>query len=370
MDSTAAPLRSVPGAGVLASLAVARRRRNLHSALESISLGLSAAALGAASVVLSLDPESSAALGSQGVGLALCASLSGIAMAATWWVERAKLTDVGLAARVDQRLGAGGAFATAVEARSSGARDPVTLALESRACAIAAPAAVARVLPRPGWVWLAPPALGCALLAMAVESPQLRSLALHGSLSGGEGAPAAPSDAAARARSALEALRGEAPGDTADGAERWRLLETALGDLSRESGSGADPAELASLRRALERERERLLSGPAGGPETGPGPTAGGPGEGQPPPRGALLGSGASEGGDSLLTGTAPDRTMARPQSTTAPAGGERAVPKDPTADDPALPAGSEAGTLAGRWWSERHDPVVQGWQKALAGGL
>lgn len=342
---------------IVARVAAARARRRWIVALESLSLGAAAAAVGAAALFLSLAAPSSASPWT----LLSSALLCGAPMAATWWVEREKTGPAELARKLDGRLGANGTVAAAWELRARGDDGGLALALERRALVRVDAAALRRALPPPGWIWLAPPALGLALAALAPE------LSLTGASRGRAGVLPTPAPGAgwgadsaaghagevARAAAALAQARGAAPGEPG-AAELAARLTDAARTLAAGPDAGDDPAVGALREELLARAAELAAGAPPA--DTAPGdPGAGGAGA-------APLDAGAAgEAADKLLTGIDPERRMVGSKRSTSAAEGPRSAPPGPES------VAAEAGTLSGRWWSERHDPVVLAWRRTLA---
>lgn len=338
-------------ATVLEVLAQARRRRSWSSALESLALGLAAAGAGAAAAQVSGSAQVEAA------SLWACGCLCGASMAGTWWVERAKLSDLDLARRLDRKLEADGALATAFEASRGGTLGSLGALLERRVLDGLDANRLRSALPSPGWIWLAPPALGAALLALAMELPPSMGAARDaGSPGGFEGARSA---ALGRAQQLLERTRADAGDDAVRAAELVGEVDRALQELQARSRPPSADLGLAAaadeLSTRLQEQRKRLVAAlgqesQAGAPQASPAAGAAGGG----------IDSAFGQDRDSGLAIGSPDRTMAG--SNPANLGANRASPEP-------LPGEvvGEAGTLAGRWWPERYDPVVQGWRRALA---
>ncbi len=343
-------------------VASARRRRNLRSALESASLGLAAALIAAAAALLSTTSRDFASRDL--FALSACSALSGLAMAATWWVERAKKTDLELATQLDARLECQGALSTAFESCVRGERGAAARWLERRVLHALDDRSLSRALPGPGWIWLAPPAIALALVAMVLEAPA-RSVAVADPTAL---AASAGSQAMARARSALARAREQRSAATNDpqlGAQVVAELAAAAAQLEQaraEAGSDRSGRELArELGRELADLRSKLAQSPKPVPARDPGLES--PSGGALAAPGTEPGAGTGADGDkSLLTNGSRDRTMVGSNRSTATADGARQATEEPQADSK-----GEAGTIAGRWWPERYDPVVQGWRRALA---
>lgn len=343
-------------------VARARRRRNMRSGLESASLGLGAALIAVAAVLLSTTSRDFAP--KDLVTLAACGALSGLAMAGTWWVERAKKTDLELATQIDGRLECQGALSTAFEACVGGDQSAGARWLERRVLCALDDRSLPRALTGLGWIWLAPPTLALALLAMVLEVPPR---------SGAVGDPntfaaLAGSEAMARAHAAFARAREQRSAATVDPklrAQVLALLDAAAAELDQaRAGTGMDRPgkdiagelgrELAELRSELAQSPRPVPAGDSG---------AESPLGGDLAPSVNESGAGSRADGDkSLLTNGSRDRTIVGSNRSTATADGARQATGEPQ-------AGSigEAGTIAGRWWPERYDPVVQGWRRALA---
>ncbi|HUR26863.1 MAG TPA: hypothetical protein VM509_01645 [Planctomycetota bacterium] len=344
----------------------ARRRRQWRSALESLALGGAAALLALAACRFSLPAHSGSSPSAW--AWAACAALSGLAMAGTWWVERAKKSDLELAAQLDVRLARDGALATAYEARVRGMESPlVDLAEERLALALDRPS-LRRALPPAGFIWLAPPALAAALFAFALELPLQRELR------GGSFAGTTPDAGLARvsmaARSILQRAqlaRSEPASFASDPLRRAQLvalIDGALSSLDLVAAGESDSPSLAAdagLRAELRAERDALTEAEKSSARTSNGAPGVPAGDRAAANHGGGAGT-ATEGDNSLLTNGAPDRTMSGSNRPTADLNDARSPTHVP---DPG--SGGEAGTLAGRWWDERYDPVVQGWRRALA---
>ena len=340
-------------------VALARRRRSLHTALESTALGAAAAAIAVAAALLSLAPAGRGEMDL--AALSSCGALSGLAAAGTWWVERAKKTDLELARQIDSRLNCEYALSTAYEACLRGERGAGARWLERRVNAGLDRKSLARAFPGPGWIWLAVPAIGMALLAWVLEAPSRPALTGSAATFGAPSGKRAASQTSARARAALARTLEQGPAERNDPVLRTELLaelDSAIDGLERERDGSGSTGELTQQ---LAATRADLVGGtPAGSPQganpktapTGasPAPQAG-PGDGSP-----------GDGRKSLLTNGSADRTMAGSNRSTAALDGARLPPKGPDTG-----SSGEAGTLAGRWWPERYDPVVQGWRRALA---
>lgn len=329
---------------VLQLLAAARRWRTLRSALESAALGLAAAGAGVAAALIS----GSAA--SERMALCACGLLCGVSMAATWWVERAKLSDLELAQRIDRKLGVDGALATAFELRARGGAGALASLLEQRVLAAVDLRSLRSAMPAAGWIWLAPPAAGAALVAMALELPARPRIVPYEAPSVGY-AGARPS-ALERARDVLD--RALAASDPRAADRRRAELDAALLALGPEGRRNLEPGESVAAADALASRLSAALAelSPAAAPR--PGSPGGAAGQGN--------GGAAAEAGDSGLAIGSGERTMV---GSNRPA----AAPVVPAPESkPSMSGGAdEAGTLAGRWWPERYDPVVQGWRRALA---
>ena len=351
-------------ASVVAFVAGARGRRNMLSGLESLALGIAAACMALAAC--RFGPDAALAPGTS--ALAACGTLCGLAMAGTWWVERAKKTDLELARQIDARLQQGGALATAYEVSLHGEVNALADLLEKRVVAGLGRTSLRRALPALGFIWFAPPAIGAALLALAFELPAPRSAQSQAAESGTAASAAADPRALARARSALDRARQMSFSARNDP----RLRAQLIGELAA-AARGLDAAGLApsapgiaanaspSLLEELAAESAALASDgsvASSDPSTRP---AGAHGESQDPAAPGGPGSGA-EGGKSLLTAGPPERTRSGSNRPTAAPNGARPANQVPEAGAP-----GEQGTLAGRWWDERSDPVVQGWRRALA---
>jgi hypothetical protein len=330
-------------------LAAARRRRTQNSALESTALGLCAVGIGVAAALLSgTSAEKLAAL-------AACGLLCGASMAGTWWVERAKLGELDLARRLDRKLGLDGALATAFELRGDERGGGLVPILEQRVLARLGPEQLRSCQPAPGWSWLALPAIGALMVALALELPS--SVAKWDMSRAPGGFQAAPAGPLASAEALLQALQS---GDLDPELDRNGLaaqIEAALAELpsvgpALRTPSGLSAAELSAqllqARAALSHRESPGAGAFTSDPRTGSGSGANS--------------SDASEGADSALAIGSLDRTIV---GSNPPAAEQHGRP----AESPSAPqAGAgEAGTLAGRWWPERYDPVVQGWRRALA---
>jgi hypothetical protein len=350
----------MPPAAIVEFMARARARRNLRSGLESTVLGIAAAF-----VALAACHFSPAQIGRESASawtLAACAALSGVAMAATWWVERAKKTDLELAWQVDTRLHCDGALATVYEASVRGDGGALLALLEQRVISAQDRSSLARALPGVGFIWLAPPAIGAALLALALELPVQPG---RGSIGAdqragvqGTGDPG-PSDAANDLLRRVRDQSAAAQNDPRLRAQLLREIDTAVAGLRAGNSEGTPATERS--RAELLAQRARLSEDPSRPPA-----------DPNSPPKGALpdptgpdsrLGAGSTaEGSKSLLTQGGPERTMSGSNRPIAAGNGARSATRSPESGSP-----GEAGTLAGRWWDERYDPVVQGWRRALA---
>lgn len=299
-------------------LARARRRRRWSCAIESCAAGGSAAGIAVASAIAQQVGGAPSFRGLAALGV-VCAA----AMAATWWFERAKLSDRELALRIDRRLGRDGAWFSLWEARDSGRHSVWIDALEAREAAALPRNAVSTAVPLPSATWLAPPCLAAALLALAWERPGF--LAPHDSpLAGSVGA------------------RGHG--------------------LAEEAGARAEPrAPAGATEAAARRDLSQARTDPKGRPaeEVPSEPAAGSPSVSAASGAPAL--PGAAEEGNSTLANRGAERTMVGSQRSDAAALGPAA------AAEPLKGASDGAGTLTGRWWPERHDALVQGWRRALA---
>ncbi len=353
-------------ASVVEFVARARSRRNLRSALESLALGIAAALIALAACRLSPFPNAEDAVSP--LALAVCGALSGLAMAGTWWVERAKKTDQDLARQIDARLERDGALATAYEARVQGNVSALVRVLEGRVSAGLDRESLRRALPALGFIWLAPPACGAALLALVLELPAQRS-ADSGAAQGATAAAAmSGSRAAAVAKATLDRARLQSSASGIDAALRARLiaeLDAAAADiraaLPQISSAGATADSAARLLTELQAERSALAADGSVHPSDPHTPSGGARGVAPGSGAGVESGSGA-EADKSLLTNGSSDRTMSGSNRPTAATDGARSTPPSPESGSP-----GEVGTLAGRWWDERYDPVVQGWRRALA---
>ena len=349
-----------PEASVVGFLSSARRRRNLRSGLESFALGVAAAL-----VALAACWWGSAAAGQAmpgGWSLGACAAVSGLAMAGTWWVERAKKSDLELARQIDARLGSNGALSAAYEARLREDASPIVLLLERRVIAGIDGSSLRRALPAMGFFWLAPPAIGAALAALALELPPAQ-VGVSGDASGfSQGPQAAGARAIQRATSALDSARVQGAAARADSALRERLtaeLDAVAAGLRGEQAASDQAALQADLLEQVLAERLDLAQDRTalpGDPSLAPGGL-----QTDPAASGTPVRSGSdAEAAKSLLTNGSPDRTMSGSKRPTAGTSGERTTTPVPESGP------GEAGTLAGRWWDERYDPVVQGWRRAL----
>lgn len=343
-------------------VARARRRRNLRSGVESASLGLAAALIAVAALLLSTTSRDFAP--KDLLAFAACGALSGLAMAGTWWVERAKKTDLDLATQIDARLECQGALSTAFEACDGGDRSAGARWLERRVLCALDDRSLSRALPGPGWIWLAPPTMALALLAMVLEAPA-RFVAVGDA---NTLAASAGSMAMARARAAMALAREQHSAAVLDPRQRAQvqaLLDAAAAELDQaRAGTGMDRPgkdmagelgrELANLRSELAQSQRPAPAGDSGS-ESPSGDAVATPG--------TESGAGSRADGDkSLLTNGSPDRTMVGSNRSTATSDGARRATEEPERDSM-----GEAGTIAGRWWPERYDPVVQGWRRALA---
>ncbi|MEO6708557.1 MAG: hypothetical protein ABI054_06815, partial [Planctomycetota bacterium] len=197
--------------------------------------------------------------------------------------------------------------------------------------------------------------------ALALELPQSR-VGVRGGASGfSQGPQVAGARAIQRARSALESARVQSSAARGDSALRERLaaeLDAAAASLRSAQGAADMAAEQADLLERVLAERSSLVQdrGLPGDPNHGPGGLRGDPSASGTPAR---PGS-DPEAAKSLLTNGSPDRTMSGSNQPTAGTSGERSTTPVPESGP------GEAGTLAGRWWDERYDPVVQGWRRAL----
>lgn len=348
-------------------VAEVRRRRRAFTALESAALGLCAGALGAAAAILSFDAHTS--IRDRLAGLVACAALSGAAAAATWWVERAKRTDLELAQKIDGRLGRGGALASVYEALCRGEVGALARSLEQRELSALTKVSLARAQPAPGWIWLAPPAVGLSLAALALEAPGRVSSAHLGQeseLAAAGGDRRTPPQSSARAAlSRAREQRAAAAVDPQARARRLADLDLAGVELGREreraaSRSAAREA-IDRLQQEIDRERAlpvtELASAEKGASPAPVRASGASPGLGGGPEDSAGM-----DATKSALANGPPDRTMVGSNRSTVAAPGAPGSP-----DQPSTGLSAEAGAISGRWWPERYDPVVQGWRRALA---
>ncbi|MEO6710058.1 MAG: hypothetical protein ABIP42_10815, partial [Planctomycetota bacterium] len=133
---------------VVGFLGRARKRRNLRSGLESLALGVAAALVALAACWWGSTADGQTMPGAW--SLVACAAVSGAAMAGTWWVERAKKSDLLLARQIDARLGSDGALSAVYEARVRDDSSPLALLLEQRVIAGIDGSSLRRALPAMG----------------------------------------------------------------------------------------------------------------------------------------------------------------------------------------------------------------------------
>lgn len=301
------------------------------------------------------------------LGPALAALLSGVAVAATWWVEH-RPNAARIARRVDRELAQDGALVTAFELEAHEERNVLDELLLLRARAELEPRRVARAIAPPSLVFA-----GAALCASAVwfgvrelvhvrvPTPLARLLADARGFVAGGAARSTAAGAADESGESLEAARldvARVAASVRDELERGREPESELVDAlaaalerAAEAAGGSDDhandhsADAAVLRALAERARSVSALGARSNP--------------------ARSGSGGPQnGGDSA--------------SALANGGAERTIPPFGSAADaasevppanPALPATGESSaasaSLAGRWWSARHDAVVSAWIEA-----
>ncbi|MCK6446589.1 MAG: hypothetical protein L6Q99_09380 [Planctomycetes bacterium] len=368
-QSTAKPAERSTGSSVSGSIRAVIRRATWKARgvtfVEAACAGVAASALTAS--VARLQGSDELALG------ALCAAaLSGVAVAATWWVEH-RPDAARIARRVDRELAQDGALVTAFELEAREERNVLDELLLLRACAGLEPRRVSRAIAPPSLVFA-----GAALCASAVwfgvrelvhvrvPTPLERLLAdARGFVAGSAEHPTSSSaaNAAGASRSSLEAARLEVARVAArvrDELARGREPESELaGGLARElaselasaleraaeaaDGTDASGADAAALRKLADRARSVSARRPSAARSDAPAPP--------------------SNGGDSAsaLANGGAERTIP-PFGSAADAASEvpPAEPAPPTGEPSAA-----AASLAGRWWSARHDAVVSAWIEA-----
>jgi hypothetical protein len=317
---------------VQAALRSARLRARLARGVEHLLAGGAAASVVLAAAALSGAPTDSP-------GALVLAGLSGALALATLAFERRE-SALQFARRMDARLAAAGAIATAFECEVDPEASAIARLHARRTAARFSAAQMRRAVPSPSLAFVAVLLAGAALVALARQKiPQDRSGAareLASARSLAAGSSSSPSENARGTGAAEEPLASQAssgapsaPGGVAqpvsEGAEGMQVPGTATAGGDR--GSSAEPVS----------QRSAAGSEPAGAPrpEGGTGSSGRGAGSGTETP---------------ALTGASGGSTMSVPPP-------EPGMPS--TAISQTTSSGTPAAAPSGRWWPRRYDAVV-----------
>jgi len=304
------------------SARVARGIEHLLAGAAAASAVLAAAALSGAA------PDSRGALS--------VATLSGVLALATLAYERRE-SALQFARRMDGRMGAEGALATAFECEDDPGASAIARLHARRMAARFSAADLRRAVPSPSPAFLAVLLVGAALVALARQSVPA-SLGRTGEVASGRGL-SGRSNPHSSAESAMERPHSE--------------LAAASGAHEPSSAPSGD----AKASAATERMQVPGSASSAAGPEShAPGlaiSTSGSSGAGSQPAEGAGSASdaGAGPGSDTrTLTETSGGSTMSGPSP-------EPGMPTTATAQTSA--SSTPASAPSGRWWPRRYDTVV-----------
>jgi len=324
---------------ILKTVGRARRRALAAVLAESACLALAAGLAVATAAVLS------GAAAATRPGL-LAAALGALACGATWWLQR-RGTALDVARRLDARLDRGGALACAWEcarAGRSGALEAVLLEREARSLD---GRAAGRAVAGPSAGFVAAPLVAAALLSVALERAPARPPAPVAP--GGLATAADPRPARAEAGAEVtEPIASATPPGAAAGAAQPDASSAAPPTAYREGASSGETVPTGD-------RTADAATAPAAGAG---GPAAARPGsalEREPGPQSSTLAEASP--GSTMEGSTGPNRGTASTMEPTTPTPGE-------TTPAPA----AEAGTVGGRWWPARFDPIVRAWTAARAG--
>ncbi|MBI5432262.1 MAG: hypothetical protein HZA52_05470 [Planctomycetes bacterium] len=340
--TVAAPRDAVPAASLVALIRRATWRARAVTLGEATLAGLAVTAVVATTVRFEGRDELE-------LGSLAAAVLAGAAAALTWWVEH-RPEAAKVARRVDRALARGGELVTAWELESRAERGVLEELMLLRAREGLAPQDVARSVPRPSLVFA-----GAALVALAGwffsrDFVRVRPVTPLDALVGDARALASSAKGRAnspeldRARAAVARLATRVATELEAGREPEPELVAAFGDALGRSAAAeaADPERAARARELAARAR----SASAGSDRAS---------------NGSEATSNSAESASALANGGA-ERTMLGPGS-----GAAAAVEVTPEAAGSQVASAPTAppGSLAGRWWSTRHDAVVSAWIEA-----